>query len=214
MNGIPSSCAPFDADLSALLDGELTPDREREVRAHVAECGRCAGRLDQLRAVDEVLGALAAAPVAPEVGAAVRDRVRREAGRTAPRRRRRAPRLRRWVPAAVGAVAAAGLVALVLLDLRSEGPVPMAAREPVPERAGSEPSRIAEAVPPHPAPGPDAGAPAPAPPPTLDEVSDEEIELALALEHLGGEGEIREWELIENLDLLEKLEALEARGSG
>ncbi len=45
MAAVPETCLPFDEDLSALLDGELTPVRAGEVEAHVAGCARCQAQL-------------------------------------------------------------------------------------------------------------------------------------------------------------------------
>lgn len=45
------SCETVVPLLSPFLDGELDPREEDSVRAHLAGCGRCAGRLESLRAV-------------------------------------------------------------------------------------------------------------------------------------------------------------------
>ncbi len=52
---IRGDCAEHEPDLSALLDGELEPAREREIRRHVEACGPCARDLARLGAVSGVL---------------------------------------------------------------------------------------------------------------------------------------------------------------
>ena len=49
------TCSTTSAELSALLDGELQPDRAEEVRAHVATCARCRAELDALESVRRTL---------------------------------------------------------------------------------------------------------------------------------------------------------------
>ena len=50
------TCAGWDEELSALLDGELDPGQREEVEVHVASCERCSERVEALRAVDARLG--------------------------------------------------------------------------------------------------------------------------------------------------------------
>lgn len=38
---LPGPCAGYEVDIVELVDGTLTPDREREVRAHLNICTRC-----------------------------------------------------------------------------------------------------------------------------------------------------------------------------
>ncbi|MDR7537862.1 MAG: zf-HC2 domain-containing protein [Armatimonadota bacterium] len=64
--------------LSAYLDGELTPDRAAEVREHLAGCAACQADLQALRAVKRLLGALRAPEPAPDLEAAILARVERE----------------------------------------------------------------------------------------------------------------------------------------
>ncbi len=68
-------CRSYDADYSALLDGELTPEREAELRAHVDSCARCQARLEALRRVDVDLSALPAPPVASDLRARLQARI-------------------------------------------------------------------------------------------------------------------------------------------
>ena len=46
-----------DADLFAHADQSLAPERATELAAHLAGCARCAGRVDELRAVRRLLAA-------------------------------------------------------------------------------------------------------------------------------------------------------------
>jgi anti-sigma factor RsiW len=60
--------------LSALLDGELTPDLRRDVRAHTRECASCRRRLRQDEAVEALIRLLPASllPFEPDSAAQVR----------------------------------------------------------------------------------------------------------------------------------------------
>ncbi len=42
MVAVENACADYAEDLSALLDDELSPERSREVRAHLEGCAACA----------------------------------------------------------------------------------------------------------------------------------------------------------------------------
>ena len=135
MSEIAQNCAPFEADLSALLDGELDAPRAAAVQAHADACHDCARRLTALRAVDGELRRVAAAPVdaaridamrsalAARLGAEPRSNPREPiAPRTAP------PRRRRWLPP-VALTATAAAAAALLLTLRPDAPVVAPARE-------------------------------------------------------------------------------------
>jgi hypothetical protein len=171
------ACAAWDEDLSALLDGELAPEREAEVRAHVEGCAGCSARLGALGRVDALLAAaplpavretlrqatLARAAEVPSRGAEVASRGgappagrRRGAARGLPPTRRRSLR----APAiGVALAAAAGLVLYLLgrpapeLAPASPTPPPIAespARRLPPEGIGDErpPILIVEPLPP------------------------------------------------------------------
>jgi len=102
MNEVPARCAPFEEDLSALLDEQLDPRRASEVRAHLASCADCTQRQHALRGVDLALQRIAAAPV----GAGQRVRMRPVLAPAQPAHRA-PPRRRRWIaPAALVAPAA------------------------------------------------------------------------------------------------------------
>jgi len=65
MPNIPETCELFEADLSALVDGELDTARSAAVRAHLDGCTACSARLQALCDVDLELAGIAvqAAPV-------------------------------------------------------------------------------------------------------------------------------------------------------
>ena len=139
MSEIAERCAPFEADLSALLDGQLDAPRAGEVQAHAESCRDCARRLGALRAVDGELRDLAAAPADPvridALRSALASRLREDAGglAQAPVARRAPPRRRRWLaPVALAASAAA-----LLLVMRPDAPVVAPAGEAsvAPQRA-------------------------------------------------------------------------------
>ena len=184
-----TGCHGFEADLSALLDGELALERAAEVRAHVASCDGCSGRLARLARVD---AALAGAP-APAVPASLRARLeaRLESARqsdTSLRRTRRvgAPR-RAWRGRVAGALAAAAAgVALYLA---------VATREPAPPEAAPAPVQIARPL---------AETPRAAAPLDLASVPEEELGLALEIET------VEDLDVIANLELLELVLAAEA----
>jgi hypothetical protein len=131
------ACQAIGEDLSALIDEELAPEREAELRAHLETCDRCARRLEELCNVDLVLASLPA----PEVGSDLRVQL---AGRIAEHERREAlsaasvrregrlrqappPRRRRWLGrrvAALAAVAAAVALAVFATLRGGETPVP------------------------------------------------------------------------------------------
>jgi len=104
------SIHPDEADLSALLDGELAPARRDEVAAHVDTCERCAGGLEQLSQVRELLRRT------PEA-AAHRSFTLNEAMAGRPREAISASRRKGWVFAPAAALTL--LVALFAVDLSS-----------------------------------------------------------------------------------------------
>jgi anti-sigma factor RsiW len=78
------NCDTAHNKLSAYLDGELPPEGEAAVRAHLAGCEECSRRLRQYRALDGLLGGLEPAPVPADFAAGVRREAERRAdqGRT------------------------------------------------------------------------------------------------------------------------------------
>lgn len=218
-------CAAFDEDLSALLDGELAPPREQELRGHLAGCAQCSARAAALREVDDALRALPAPPLPAGLEARLRARLheeRREAATSAGPPQRGSPRRRRrWVAwSAIGSAAAASL-ALYLVSGRDASP-PREARAPGEAPSAELARREAPAVP---APrgtaeraggetrlGVQAGTPPAAaaaePAPELGGVPEEELALALELDTLA------DLELLESLELVERLAALTPPGSG
>jgi hypothetical protein len=221
----------LDEELSALLDGELAPAREAELRARAAREPELAARLAALRGVGAALRGLPGPAVPPDLLARVKqaaaapaapveldDDARRRlaevrAGLSSARRRAgrrgRAPR-RRWL-AALGALAtAAALAGLALWTAprlsgrRGGAPPPEIARAPVrpaPPRAPVEPTPRTVARAPVPRPAPVAPA-APPPPAAPAEASPPAAEEEdLAL--------AMELEAIDDLELIERLDLLE-----
>ena len=201
----PGPCSAFDEDLSALLDGELAPAREAELRAHVASCPRCTQHLARLARADEALRALPAAEVPADLATRLRARIEEEGGRSSAARgaapsRRATPRRRRWIPLAAGALAAAAALALYLLVARPRVEETQVAEreEPAPEREVA--TREIPLQPPaqEVAPGPELEA--------IQAASDEELAVALDLDTLA------DLDVIERLDVLEQLAALDGAG--
>jgi anti-sigma factor RsiW len=228
MSEVPARCAAFEEDLSALLDGQLDAQRAHEVRAHVASCADCTRRADTLRGVDVALRSIAATPVS----AAQRARMRPV--RAPERPVQRAPlRRRRWIaPAALVATAAAA--AAVVLVMRPIAPVAPELERVVAEQAVSKTRAEAEvaaremaakidtpigASTPPSAPAArnealaDAAGGVAAPDP-LDDASDEDLALATALREVPALDSPRDLEVIEQLDLVETLGALDDAGAG
>ncbi len=125
----------LDEDLSALLDGELSPERESGLRARIAGEPALAARLAELERVDVALRAMPTVATSPELGASLRAKL--EAEGSAPDdnvqslddRRRLAPG---WIG---GALAAAAALALYLALSSGSNPV-----------LDAEPGRIADAL--------------------------------------------------------------------
>ncbi len=229
MSEVPARCAPFEEDLSALLDEQLDARRASEVRAHLAGCSACTRRVEALRGVDVALRRIAAMPL----DAAQRERLRPALAPAAPARRG-APRRRRWIaPAAL--VAAAAAAATLMLVLRPQEPAAPAAI-PVVVAERTVPGTSAEtglAAHPLTAPSgtplgasaaPDDAAPRAktpveaaggiASPDLLDDASDEDLALATALRDLPVLDSPRDLEVVEQLDLLETLGRLDTDGPG
>lgn len=112
----------LDEDLSALLDGELAPEREAELRARIAEAPALAARLTELERVDAGLRALPTTEASPALRDGLRAKLEAE-GRGAaddvPSLDARRRVARGWIGAALAAAAA-----LVLyLAVPGRGPV-------------------------------------------------------------------------------------------
>jgi hypothetical protein len=245
VESVPETCLPYDEDLSALLDGELPAERAASLRAHSATCPRCAAELDALRLANERLRAALHAPVPEEdlriarAETRLRARLAQEApvgGRPAREREAQPPRRRRtrWiVSVGLGLAAAAALGLGLLFQARTPVQPEPTALPPVAERpappppqetpppATQSPQAVAELpvvkpaparprAPAPPAPEPTAR-PLPSAPPEVDLASadEEDIELATRLDML------EDFEVIQKLDLLERLrKAEEGAGSG
>lgn len=209
-------CASCEEDYSALLDGELPPGREVELRAHLEGCARCRERLDLLARADAALTGLASPPLPADLHARLRGRIARNGVvASASRRAASAPRRGRWWArsAAAAAVAAAAALALYLV-LSSEPPAPLPAPTPpgpqiaqstrpgpAGEPAGGPraPVRVAPGGPAAGQPSPDAGA--------LEAAPADDLDLALELDT------IEDFDVIANLDLLERMVASEKGAS-
>jgi hypothetical protein len=195
---VTNGCLEFEVDLSALLDGELLPERAAQVRAHAETCERCGAQLGRFARLD---GLLAGAP-APAVPVSLRARLETRiaaadagggAGSPDTRLREaagvRAPR-RAWRSRVAGAVAAAAAAIALYLALANREPViPGAPPAPV------APEVIARR------PVPETPAPTPI---DLETVPDEDLGIALELET------VEDFEEIANLELLELMLANEA----
>jgi anti-sigma factor RsiW len=146
MSEIAERCAPFEADLSALLDDQLDATRAGDVQAHAESCRDCALRLAALRAVDGELRRAAAVPVDPvrieALRSALASRLRAEASGDvrAPIARRAAPHRRRWL-APVALIATAAAAAALLLVMRPNAPVVAPASEVVVTPQAAQKSR-------------------------------------------------------------------------
>lgn len=174
------ACEAYDEDLSALLDGELSEERETEVRGHAASCPRCARRLDALRSVDGLLASAPAPPVPHDLRARLDARIAADARRRRPPAR--PPRLRRLGRPALGFAAAAAAAVLALyLGVRT-GETPLEGGAPAPQIARTAPPTAVD----------------------LDAVPADELAMVLEIET------IEDLDVIANLDLLVQLVAVEA----
>jgi anti-sigma factor RsiW len=105
------TCDEAEILLHALIDGELDAGHAREVEAHIAECPRCAADLATYRQMRE---AVAAADLGYTAPASLRRRIEASLPQ-APRAPSRRAVLRGFaMGSAVSAIAATGLVAIVL----------------------------------------------------------------------------------------------------
>lgn len=132
MPELAAICREIDEDLSALIDAELAPEREAEMRAHLDDCDRCAQRLQDLCNVDLALADLVAPTVAADLGQRLAARIASDPGEesepvpdaASPKRSRTAtPRQpQRWLRrrlTSAAVVAAAVLLAIVVANRQS-----------------------------------------------------------------------------------------------
>jgi anti-sigma factor RsiW len=192
----------LDAKLSALLDGELSPEETEALRAELARSPELTARLAILAEVDDGLRALPGRAVPSDLRVRVERQIREDvpARPRAPEAAHRAPprARRRWLVASVIATAAAAALVLVLLPQLGRDEAHLARVEPEP----APPAQIAERVP-EAKPAPEAPAPpAPVPAPALEEPAAQDVALA------------DDWPVIEVLDVLAELDELEEVGSG
>lgn len=173
MEPMPETCLPYHEDLSALLDGELSPARAAQVSAHCASCPRCTAQLRELRRVNERILSALRVPVPGEAARIARvegqlrvrlaqenqtsvDSLRQSRTQAPPRRRRNA----RWIVVAATGLAAAAALGLALLfqartPVRSiplpqppiaQNPQPVPPSAPAPQAAPPAATRPPEAV--------------------------------------------------------------------
>jgi len=214
----------LDRELSALLDGELTPERARQLRDEIDADPALRARLAEFESLDENLRALPQAPLPAELGAQLRARIEQR-GRNGAAEATAGPSagIPRWgVPLA--AALAAGLVAAWLMwpasdSHESDRQATLQAREQPQPRAREQvqlleqrqeqrqPEQHARN---QPNPGRSRIVQPEQPSAEPDDSSDEEIAIALELETL------RDLDLIQELDLLEALLTLKTseQGSG
>jgi hypothetical protein len=233
MSETEAGCQGFEADLSALLDRELGPQREAELRAHVDACPGCRARLAGLARVDLALSAAELPTVPASLRARLEARIA-SAGRGEmgpPPMRRAGPSRRAWRRAA-GALAAAAAVAALYLAVATREPArpekapapPQIARplEAAPLEAPAQTAREAPAPTPREAPQVVAKLPPPAPPPpAAGKVAAPALpapapvpappaaELDLATVPEDELGLALEMETVEDLDVIGNLELLE-----
>ncbi|MEE2674902.1 MAG: hypothetical protein VX466_13955 [Myxococcota bacterium] len=119
-------------DLSALLDGELSPEREAELRVRIGREPALAARLAELERVDLALRAMPTEAGSAELGASLRAKLEAEGTAPADDSRSAADR-RRFVSSWTGGtLAAAAALALYLavpndsVSVLDSGPVPIA----------------------------------------------------------------------------------------
>jgi negative regulator of sigma E activity len=195
----------LDEKLSALLDGELSPEQAEVLGAELARSPELAAQLAALAAVDDGLRALPSPRVPTDLRARVERQLRAEAqprvhGGGRPRSRRFAVlgARRRWLTAAAFAAAAAAVLALVVLPRLGREETQVARTDPSAPAQAAEQAPQTKPVPEAPAPAP----PAPAPAPAHEEPAAEDVALADDLP------------VIEVLDVLAELDELEEVGSG
>ena len=215
---IPLDCTRYAEEWSALLDGELAPARDAELRAHLDGCARCQAKLASLARVDVLLAGLPVAEANADLYARLRARIDANEARDASPRLA-APRRRvRGLAALAAAVAAAAALALYLALPRSRDEIapppeprvakaPEPAPVPAPVVVAPEPVQVAKA----PEAAPPVAKPHAAAPPTAEPARDPEFD-ALPADDLAVGMDLdtaKDLPVIANLELLERLVALE-----
>ena len=204
MSEIPATCLAYDEELSALIDGELSVEREAEVRAHIDACARCRSQVEELCNVDLTL-ASAELPVVPaELRQRLAARIARDVAEDRALPRRAPPRL----AAAAAGLAVAAALALALYATLRPAPTPdvpalIAGPEPRPEAVETPLAVVPETAPLEVAvePLPKLGEA------ELDALPEEELAVLMELDT------IQDYDVIANLDLLERFLDLEV-GAG
>ena len=182
------TCAAVEGDLSALIDAELAQERDALVRSHVVSCVHCQRTLAALRGVDAALVAAALPEVPADLRARLDARLQRADGpppRATPQPRRSDAAVHRRRPWLAAGVGAALAVAASLVVYLVVAP------DPTPRDVVSgAPRQLATRV-----------------PATLEAVPEEELAMVIELDS------VEDYEVIANLEVLERLVALE-EGAG
>ncbi len=75
-----SVCLSLRDEFSALMDGELSSEREAAVREHLSHCAACSAHLSSLGEVDDLLLGLQAPAVPGLLLTSIKERIRQEGG--------------------------------------------------------------------------------------------------------------------------------------
>lgn len=136
-------CYTARLDLTALVDGELAPDRAAELRAHTEGCLACAADLESIERM--VAMQRAAVPRAlPELSLGFETRLRQRLAEVRETDARRWWRTGWWKPATIGALATAGvLLAAAPLGGPSAVLVPLGIQDP-PRKVATKPQLFTE----------------------------------------------------------------------
>ncbi len=118
-----AGCERYEQMIWALLDGDLAPEREAELRAHLEQCPDCRGLYEAAAAAAQVLREDLAEPPAALAEGVMARVAAYEAERGEPRPVQPVKRLRRWLPVAAAACLAVVIagVALPRLKMGSAG---------------------------------------------------------------------------------------------
>ena len=120
MPDTPIACKAYQEDFSALIDGELSSQREAELRGHLGACTGCSRRLEDFRGVDRALAEVAMPEVPGGLRARLEQRIQSAPERKGVARTRLAPARRRFVGPAVGAALVAAASVAVYLAVAPE----------------------------------------------------------------------------------------------